>query len=250
MLCVCFGGSPPMCVCAAWVCVCESVCVCVCVCVCAPYIVLCSNAFAAQPCVLAAAMSVMTAIELASRRRSHENLLMGSVAPKRRRMQALEKLEKHQAHEKRMEARDGVVEMSAEEQHNEISRVISLTGRYTDIKWCMFRSGVGANTEYAFSLVMSVAGSHDAVKFGVTGNPGWRMHECVGHPRMTPHTELGWKCMFVLLYMNAPDAGEAEETLIAKMRAIRPNKIYNIKDGKDGFSAKSKARYFVYMLAA
>ncbi len=92
-----------------------------CVCVCAPYIVLCSNAFAAQPCVLAAAMSVMTAIELASRRRSHENLLMGSVAPKRRRMQALKKLEKHQAHEKRMEARDGVVEMSAEEQHNEIS---------------------------------------------------------------------------------------------------------------------------------
>ena len=165
-------------------------------------------------------------------------------------MQALEKLEKHQAHEKRMEARDGVVEMSAEEQHDEISRVISLTGRYTDIKWCMFRSGVGASTECAFSLVMSVAGSHDAVKFGVAGNPGWRMHECVDHPRMTPHTELGWKCMFVLLYMNAPDAGEAEETLIAKMRAIRPNKIYNIKDGKDGFSAKPKARYFVYMLAA
>ena len=74
-----------------------------------------------------------------------------------------------------MEARDGVVEMSAEEQHNETSRVISPTGRYADIKWCMFRSGVGASTDYAFSLVMSVAGSHDAVKFGVTGNPGWRM---------------------------------------------------------------------------
>ncbi len=219
-------------------------------CVCTPYIVLCSNAFAAQPCVLATAMSVMTAIELASRRRSHDNLLMGSFAPKRRRMQGLEKLEKHQAHEKRMEARDGVVEMSAEERHNEISRVISLTGRYTDIRWCMFRPGVGASTGYAFSLVMSVAGSHDAAKFGVTGNPGWRMRECVDHPRMTPHTELGRKFMFVLMYMNAPDAGEAEETLIAKMRAIRPNKICNIKDGKDGSSAKSKAWYFVCMLAA
>ncbi len=191
---------------------------------------------------------IAQAMALHANRKKCENLIYGSVKTKQKRLDALARIEK----EKRREADRSTDQLVYTDAPIDAAGCLAVEEKkresdgHVNIRWSHFDYNLRS-----YNTMGETAAQHNEFKIGVSTCPLWRMYFCTGHGSMIAHVEVGWVYMYVVACKSARVAGALESGLITHFRHSKyRNNLRNTRPGADGFSSRSAAMYYVYIIAA